>query len=68
MNVPNHRLEEVIGQLPAMKKPTVNKLYNSDDYEVTTVAEKATVNILIPRLKASGAEDILELPISKIVR
>jgi len=32
------------------------------------VADKATVNILIPELKAAGAEDILELPISKIVR
>jgi hypothetical protein len=26
------------------------------------------VNELIPRLKASGAEDILEIPITKIVR
>jgi ATP phosphoribosyltransferase len=68
MNVPHERLEQVIAELPAMKKPTVNKLYGSEDYEITTVADKATVNILIPRLKAAGAEDILELPISKIVR
>lgn len=68
MNVPEAKLEQVIAQLPAMKRPTVNRLYGSDDYEVTTVAEKATVNVLIPRLKAAGAEDILEMPISKIVR
>ncbi len=68
MNVPHDRLESVIGELPAMKRPTVNKLYGSEDYEITTVADKATVNVLIPRLKASGAEDILELPISKIIR
>ncbi len=68
MNVPGPRLEAVIGQLPAMKRPTVSQLYNSEDYEITTVAEKATVNVLIPRLKAAGAEDILELPISKIVK
>lgn len=68
MNVPSGKLEGVIGELPAMKRPTVNQLYGSDDYEITTVADKATVNILIPRLKASGAEDILELPIAKIVR
>jgi ATP phosphoribosyltransferase len=67
MNVPDDRLDEVVGELPAMKKPTVNRLYGSDDYEITTVADKATVNILIPRLKAAGAEDILEIPISKIV-
>lgn len=68
MNVPAARLDSVIGQLPAMKRPTVNQLYGSDDYEIMTVADKATVNILIPRLKAAGAEDILELSISKIVR
>ncbi len=68
MNVPESRLPEVIAALPAMKHPTVSKLYGSDDLEVTTVADKAGVNILIPRLKAAGAEDILEMPISKIVR
>jgi ATP phosphoribosyltransferase len=68
MNVPESRLAEVIAALPAMKHPTVAKLYGSDDLEVTTVADKAGVNILIPQLKAAGAEDILEMPISKIVR
>ena len=51
-----------------MKRPTVNQLYGSADYEITTVADKATVNILIPALKAAGAEDILEMAIAKIVR
>ncbi|MDH4140061.1 MAG: ATP phosphoribosyltransferase [Coriobacteriia bacterium] len=68
MNVPHGRLDAVIAELPAMKKPTVNQLYGSQDYEITTVADKATVNVLIPRLRAAGAEDILELPIAKIVR
>ncbi|MDR2015757.1 MAG: hypothetical protein LBP99_09120, partial [Azoarcus sp.] len=36
-------------------------------YSLTTVADKSRVNVLIPRLKAAGAEDILELPINKIV-
>ncbi|MDO8916026.1 MAG: ATP phosphoribosyltransferase [Coriobacteriia bacterium] len=68
MNVPNGSLDAVIAELPAMKRPTVSQLYGSEDYEITTVADKATVNILIPRLKAAGAEDILEMPIAKIVR
>ncbi|MDO9107505.1 MAG: ATP phosphoribosyltransferase [Coriobacteriia bacterium] len=68
MNVPADRLEQVIGRLPAMKRPTVSQLYNSQDYEITTVAEKSSVNVLIPQLKAAGAEDILEMPISKIVK
>lgn len=68
MNVPGDRLEAVIAELPAMKRPTVSQLYGSSDYEIITVADKSTVNILIPRLKAAGAEDILEMPIAKIVR
>jgi ATP phosphoribosyltransferase len=31
------------------------------------VVNKSDINILIPKLKALGAEDILELDISKIV-
>lgn len=68
MNVPHHKLDAVIAQLPAMKRPTVAKLYGSEDYEISTVADKSTVNVLIPALKSAGAEDILEMPISKIVR
>jgi ATP phosphoribosyltransferase len=34
---------------------------------VETVVPKADINTLIPALKAAGARDILELPISKIV-
>ena len=68
LNVPAEKLDAVISELPAMKRPTVSKLYGSEDYEITTVADKSTVNVLIPRLKAAGAEDILELPISKIVK
>lgn len=68
MNVSQRCLEAVVEALPAMKRPTVNRLYGSNDYEITTVADKRTVNVLIPKLKAAGAEDILEIPITKIVR
>ena len=68
MNVPAGKLDELIAALPAMKLPTVTKLYNSEYYAVETVVAKETVNILIPELKRLGAEDILELGISKIVR
>jgi ATP phosphoribosyltransferase len=68
MNVPASKLEHVVKALPAMKNPTVSKLYNSDYLEVVTVVDKKDVNILLPRLKEAGAEDILEIGISKIVR
>jgi ATP phosphoribosyltransferase len=67
MNVHEDRLDAVVGALPAMKKPTVSKLYKSDYYAVETVVSKSEINILIPKLKSLGAEDILEMDIAKIV-
>jgi ATP phosphoribosyltransferase len=67
MNVPEDRLDDVVSGLPAMKKPTVSKLYKSDYYAVETVVSKSEINILIPKLKSMGAEDILEIDIMKIV-
>ena len=67
LNVPEERMTEVIAILPSMKNPTISKLYNSGYYAVETVVDRSQVNLLIPRLKKSGAEDILELGISKIV-
>jgi len=66
LNVAPERLDEVLAILPAMKSPTVSQL-SDGGYAIETVAEKRGVNRLIPQLKAAGASDILELPISKIV-
>ena len=67
MNVPEERLQDIISILPAMKAPTVSHLFGTSYYAVETVAVKSNINLLIPELKKRGAEDILELPISKIV-
>lgn len=68
MNVPAAALERVIEVLPAMKRPTLSRLHGIDYFSIQTVVQKALVNGLIPALKAAGAEDILEIPITKIVR
>lgn len=67
MNVPEDRIKNVIAMLPSMKNPTISKLWNSGYYAVETVVDKSQVNLLIPGLKKAGAQDILELEISKIV-
>ncbi len=67
LNVSEDRLEELLAILPSMKSPTVSSLANRGAYAVETVVPKREVNRLIPRLKAHGATDILELAISKIV-
>lgn len=68
MNVPAASLESIVATLPALKKPTVAKLHGIDYFSLETVVLKSIVNTLIPELKAAGAEDILEIPITKIVR
>lgn len=67
LNVPTARLQAVAKMLPAMSSPTVTALARGDMNAVETVVPKRGVNTLIPALKAAGARDILELPISKIV-
>ncbi len=68
LNVDDANLGAVIALLPALKSPTVSKLYGEDGYAVETVVAKSDINILIPALKDHGATGILELPISKIVQ
>jgi ATP phosphoribosyltransferase len=67
LNVAAADLAAILGHLPSMRAPTVSKLSDESSYAVETVVEKKSVNVLIPQLKALGARDILELPISKIV-
>jgi ATP phosphoribosyltransferase len=66
LNVAAERLDAVIAVVPSMKAPTVSQL-SDGGFAVEAVADKRGVNRLIPQLKAAGATDILELPISKIV-
>jgi ATP phosphoribosyltransferase len=66
LNVSADQLDGVLGVVPSMKAPTVSPL-SEGGFEVETVVDKRGVNRLLPQLKAAGATDILELPISKIV-
>ena len=68
MNVPEGAMERVVAALPALKRPTVSRLHGVDYYSIQTVVQKGLVNTLIPSLKAAGAQDILEIPIAKIIR
>jgi ATP phosphoribosyltransferase len=67
LNVSEVDLDAVIGLVPAMRSPTVSKLFGGDGYAVEGVVPKSHINTLIPALKDAGASDIIELPLSKIV-
>lgn len=67
LNVQKEYLDRVVELLPAMRAPTVSALTQDGFYAVETIVAKNQINILIPRLKSLGAEDIVELPVTKIV-
>lgn len=67
LNVQEQNLAKVEEILPSLKSPTVSKLQTEGWFAVNTIVEKELVRRLIPRLKAMGAEDIVEFPLNKIV-
>ncbi len=67
LNVRRDALPAVVAALPALKMPTVSPLYDSDWLAVNTVVDEPAVRTLIPRLKAAGAQGIVEYPLNKIV-
>jgi ATP phosphoribosyltransferase len=67
LNVADAQLAAVTDILPAMSSPTITSLARGDMHAVEAVVPKRGVNTLIPALRAAGARDILEIPISKII-
>jgi ATP phosphoribosyltransferase len=67
MNVPRARLDELMEMLPALHTPTISSQVDGDWVAVETIADEKIVRDLIPRLKRSGAEGIIEYPLNKVV-
>ena len=67
LNVQQADLDRVLGLLPALHRPTISPLSDAGWVAINTVIEERTVRDLIPRMKAVGAEGIVEYPLNKIV-
>jgi len=71
LNVPEAKLARVMEALPAMKRPTVSKLWSKEErdpwWAVEVVIEERQVKALIPKLKDAGAQDIIEYPLNKVI-
>jgi ATP phosphoribosyltransferase len=67
MNVPKDKLEEVVKLLPCITAPTISNLYQKDWFSVETVISELTVRELIPKLRKSGAEGIIEYSLNKVI-
>ena len=67
MNVPKDRLDAVMDVLPSMKRPTVSPLYGDEWIAIETIVDEKIVRSIIPNLKRSGAQDIIEYPLNKVI-
>jgi ATP phosphoribosyltransferase len=67
MNVPEEKMEDVIGMLPSLNAPTVAPLYQSSWFSVEIVVKSEIVRDLIPELMKHGAEGIIEYPLNKVI-
>ena len=67
LNVKREGLKSLLELVPALRRPTVSSLSDEEWVAVNTIIEERTVRDLIPKLKAAGAEGIVEYPLNKIV-
>jgi len=67
LNVSAEKLDGVIAQLPSLHAPTVSHLYDREWLAVETVVDAGAVRGLIPKLRAAGAEGILEYELRKMI-
>ncbi len=68
LNVEESHLQDVLQLLPALRSPTVSPLAEPNVFSVMSVVPRDEVNRIIPELLRAGATDIVELPISKLIR
>jgi ATP phosphoribosyltransferase len=67
MNCQPNALDTLVEMLPAMKSPTVAKLYREEGFAIKAAVLKSEVKALIPQLLSAGATDILELEVRKVI-
>ncbi len=67
MNVPNEKIQKVASVLPVLKSPTVIPLAEEGWSSIHSVIDEERFWDVIDELKENGAQDILIIPIDKMV-
>ncbi len=67
LNAPNNQLENISALLPGMKSPTIVPLVEEGWSSVQSVVNENDFWQVIEKLKSFGAEDIIVLPIEKMI-
>ena len=68
LNARKEGLDRLLSELPSLRNPTVSALSADGWVAVETIVDESVVREIIPKLKAYGAEDIIEYPLNKVVR
>ena len=67
MNIAEKNLAGLLKSLPALRNPTISTLSQKGWVAVETIIDEHVVREMIPKLKAAGAEGIIEYPLNKVV-
>jgi len=67
MNIEEKNLRNLLQSLPSLRNPTISNLSQQGWVAVETIIDEHVVRDLIPKLKAAGAEGIIEYPLNKVV-
>lgn len=66
-HVERARLDEILVELPSLRKPTINRLSDESWVALDIVLDEVQVRDIIPRLKELRCEGIVEYPLNKVV-
>ena len=67
MNVRRDKLDELTALVPALRNPTVSSLTQEGWVAIEVVVDERVIRDIIPKLKAAGAEGIIEYPLNKLI-
>ena len=67
MNVSEGSLKKVMSLLSALHSPTISSLSDKGWFALEVMIDEKVVRDLIPKLKAIGAEGIIEYPLNKVI-
>ena len=67
MNIAEKNLASLLKSLPSLRNPTISTLSQRGWVAVETIIDEHVVREIIPKLKAAGAEGIIEYPLNKVV-
>jgi ATP phosphoribosyltransferase len=67
MNVPGRSMKRVMSLLSSMHSPTISQLSDEGWSAIEVIIDEKIVRDIIPRLRAVGAEGIIEYPLNKVI-